>query len=218
MAQMTLPRWGKEVTPLSEEYKEPLIEDEDTQPDIQEEKGRPGRELYEWLQMVLTCVMAAVLVFNCFARLTRVDGGSMDNTLQDGELMLVWSLGYTPRQGDIIVLNKTTTIFPGRSESSAIVKRVIATENQVVDIDYGAGVVYVDGQHLDEPYIKEEMYYPLDMPQTHWDVPEDCIFVMGDNRNASTDSRSSLLGPIHEDYVLGKAVLSLWPLSRFGLL
>lgn len=189
-----------------------------TPEELPEEKGCPGRELYEWLQMVLGCVLVAVLVFNCFARLTRVDGSSMDNTLQHGELMLVWSLGYQPKQGDIVVLNKTTTIFPGHSESKAIVKRVIATENQTVDIDYGAGMVYVDGAPLDEPYIKEEMYFPLDMPETHWEIPEGSIFVLGDNRNHSTDSRSALLGPIDEDYVLGKVVLGLWPLSRFGLL
>ena len=197
---------------MAEEFKDEVLAE---QP---EEKGRPGKELYEWLQMVLGCVLAAVVVFNCFARLTRVDGGSMDNTLQDGELMLVWSLGYEPKQGDIIVLNKTTTIFPGQSESKAIVKRVIATGGQTVDIDYGAGVVYVDGKGLDEPYIKEEMYFPLDMPETHWEIPEGSIFVLGDNRNRSTDSRSSLLGPVDEDYVLGKVVLALWPLSRFGLL
>ena len=202
----------KEVFALAEEMKDLTPEE------LPQEKGRPGRELYEWLQMVLGCVLVAVLVFNCFARLTRVDGSSMDNTLQHGELMLVWTLGYQPKQGDIVVLNKTTTIFPGHSESKAIVKRVIATENQTVDIDYGAGVVYVDGAPLDEPYIKEEMYFPLDMPETHWEIPEGSIFVLGDNRNHSTDSRSALLGPIDEDYVLGKVVLGLWPLSRFGLL
>ena len=139
----------------------------------------------------------------------------MDNTLQDGELMLVWSLGYTPRQGDIVVLNKTTAEFLG---NRAIVKRVIATGGQTVDIDYGTGTVYVDGAALDEPYIREEMYLPFasTMQQTHWEVPEGSIFVMGDNRNYSTDSRDDRLGTVDEDYVLGKVVLGLWPLSRVG--
>lgn len=186
---------------------------EDAAPDGEERK--PGRELFEWLQMIMGCVLVAVVLFNCFARLTRVDGDSMNNTLENGELMLVWSLGYTPKQGDIVVLNKTTADFLG---NRAIVKRVIATGGQTVDIDYNTGTVYVDGEPLDEPYIREEMYLPYvsTMQQTHWEVPEGSIFVMGDNRNASTDSRDDRLGTIDEDYVLGKVVLGLWPLSRVG--
>ena len=178
---------------------------------------RPGADLYDWLQMFLGCVVAAVVLFNCVARLTRVDGDSMNNTLQDGEIMLIWSLGYTPKQGDIVVLNKTPVLLTGWTEPRAIVKRVIATGGQTVDIDYMAGLVYVDGQPLDEPYLPEEMYLPgPTMQQTHWEVPEGSIFVMGDNRNNSTDSRDDQLGTIDTGYVLGKAVLALWPMERFG--
>ena len=178
---------------------------------------RPGADLYDGLQMFLGCVVAAVVLFNCVARLTRVDGDSMNNTLQDGEIMLIWSLGYTPKQGDIVVLNKTPVLLTGWTEPRAIVKRVIATGGQTVDIDYMAGLVYVDGQPLDEPYLPEEMYLPgPTMQQTHWEVPEGSIFVMGDNRNHSTDSRDIQLGPIDTDYILGRAVLALWPSERFG--
>ena len=179
---------------------------------------RPGADLYDWLQMFLGCVVAAVVLFNCVARLTRVDGGSMDTTLQHGEIMLIWSLGYTPKQGDIVVLNKTSVLLPDWTEPRAIVKRVIATGGQTVDVDYSTGAVYVDGRPLDEPYLHEEMRRPgpPSMQETHWEVPEGSIFVMGDNRNYSTDSRDSLLGAIDTDYILGKAVLALWPLDRFG--
>ena len=175
----------------------------------QEEPRRPGAELYEWLQLFLGCVVAAVVLFNCVARLTRVDGASMDNTLQHGEIMLIWSL---------VVLNKTPVVLSGWLEPRAIVKRVIATGGQTVDIDYAAGAVFVDGQPLDEPYLPEEMYLPFSptMQGTHWVVPEGSIFVMGDNRNNSTDSRDLQLGPIDTDYILGKAVLALWPMERFG--
>jgi len=186
----------------------------------EEEEGvhRPGADLYDWLQLFLGCVVAAVVLFNCVARLTRVDGDSMNHTLRDGEIMLIWSLGYTPEQGDIVVLNKTSTVLPGWPGPRAIVKRVIATGGQTVDIDYAAGTVYVDGQPLDEPYIAEEMYMPFSMAMqgTHWEIPEGSVFVMGDNRNNSTDSRDALLGPIDSDYILGKAVVALWPLDRFG--
>ncbi len=190
------------------------------QPEPEEAPPRPGSELFECLQMVLGCVLAAVLLFNCLARLTRVDGQSMDNTLQHGELMLVWSLGYRPRQGDIVVLNKTTAEFLGGKDGEAIVKRVIATGGQTVDIDYGSGTVYVDGAALEEPYIREEMCLPAnpDMQNTHWEVPEGSVFVMGDNRNHSTDSRHALLGTVDEGYLLGKVVLALWPPSKFGLM
>ena len=143
---------------------------------------------------------------------------SMNHTLQDGEIMLIWSLGYTPAQGDIVVLNKTPVLLHGWPGPRAIVKRVIATGGQTVDIDYSTGTVYVDGQPLVEPYLPEEMYqsYAVTMQQTHWEVPEGSIFVMGDNRNHSTDSRDDQLGTIDTGYVLGKAVLALWPLDRFG--
>lgn len=201
----------EEDTPVPEEA--PVVDLEQMEP-----RQRPGNELFEWLQMILVCVLAAVFLFNCVIRLTRVDGESMDNTLQHGELMLVRSIAYDPQPGDIIVLNKTTVDIPGWDGTKAIVKRIIATEGQTVDVDYEAGLVYVDGKPLDEPYIKEEMYRPLDyhMQQTHWEVPEGSIFVMGDNRNNSTDSRDERLGCIDEEYILGKVVLALWPMSKFG--
>ena len=115
---------------------------------VEETKKRPaGAELFEWLQMVMACVLGAVLAFNLVVRLSVVDGQSMDPTLEHGELMLVWSLGYEPKQGDVVVMNKTTADFLGEA---AIVKRVIATGGQSVDIDYGTSTVYVDGVALEE--------------------------------------------------------------------
>ena len=209
---------------MSEEkdYKleESLEEFSEVTPETQNktEKKRPaGAELFEWLQMVLVCVLGAVIAFNLVVRLSVVDGQSMDPTLEHGELMLVWSLGYSPKQGDIVIINKTTANF---LHEQAIVKRVIATEGQSVDIDYGSGTVYVDGVALKEDYILEEMYLPGNshMQGTHFEVPEGEIFVMGDNRHGSTDSRDDRLGPIHEDYVLGKAVAAIWPIGKIGLI
>lgn len=138
----------------------------------------------------------------------------MDYTLQNNELLLVWSLGYTPQQGDVVVLNKTTATH---LDGVAIVKRVIAVGGQTVDIDYATSTVYVDGEPLDEPYIWEPMVDIYgDRGSTHIEVPEGSIFVMGDNRNDSDDSRDNLIGTIDEDYVLGKAVFSIFPFSKFG--
>ena len=179
----------------------------------EEQEKLPQEELFYWLQTLVTAIVCIVLVFTFLGRITRVVGHSMDDTLADGELLAVWSLGYEPEQGDIVVLNKTTADF---LEGEAIVKRVIALEGQTVDIDYDAGTVAVDGQVLDEPYILEEMLWPSSshMQETHFEVPEDSIFVMGDNRNGSTDSRHEWLGAIDEDYILGQAVAVLWPLGR----
>ena len=131
-------------------------------------------------------------------------------------MLLVWSLGYEPKQGDIVVLNKTTVEHLG---GVAIVKRVIATGGQTVDIDYESNSVYVDGVLLDEPYIREPMDDITADPnraQTHFEVPEGEIFVMGDNRNNSDDSRDIRIGSIDEDYILGKAVFSLLPFDTIG--
>ena len=188
----------------------------DSQQEPQEEKTveKSSDDLFYWLNALTTALVVLVLVFTFFGRLTRVDRNSVDYTLQNNELLLVWSLGYTPQQGDIVVLNKTTATH---LDGVAIVKRVIAVGGQTVDIDYATSTVYVDGEPLDEPYIWEPMVDIYgDRGSTHIEVPEGSIFVMGDNRNGSDDSRDNLIGTIDEDYVLGKAVFSIFPFSKFG--
>ena len=109
----------------------------------EEQEKLPQEELFYWLQTLVTAIVCIVLVFTFLGRITRVVGHSMDDTLADGELLAVWSLGYEPEQGDIVVRTKTTADF---LEGEAIVKRVIALEGQTVDIDYDAGTVAADGR------------------------------------------------------------------------
>ena len=182
-------------------------------------ENRPGFAMFDWLQMFIFCLLTAMVLFNTLIRVTLVQGSSMEPTLHNGELTLVWSMGYQPKQGDIVVLNKLDCAIPGWNGQKAIVKRVIAVGGQSVNIDYDAGLVYVDGEALEDPYILEEMVRPRDsyMQQTHWEVPPDCVFVMGDNRNNSTDSRHTMLGCIDNDYLLGQVVFRFWPLSEFQL-
>lgn len=193
------------------------------EPDAQQaqagEREQPS-DLFYWLHALVTALVCLMLVFTFFGRLTRVDGHSMDNTLEHNELLLVWSLGYSPKQGDIVIVNKTTAQARSVLHGEAIVKRVIATGGQTVDIDYDTSTVYVDGQALDEPYIKEAMDWPFSsrMQGTHFEVPEGSIFVMGDNRNDSDDSRDEMVGSIDEGYILGRAAVAIWPLNRIGLL
>ena len=170
------------------------------------QKKEEGRDLYEWTQALACSVLAVVLLFTFVVRLIGVDGHSMVPTLQDGDRLLVlnslWDSDY--EYGDIVVLRKESFL------EEPIVKRVIATEGQTVDIDFASGSVYVDGELLEEDYINEPTYVDegTQFPLT---VPEGSIFVMGDNRNHSSDSRSSDLGTVDTRYVIGKAVFLLFP-------
>ena len=120
-----------ELQDILEEFSGRQPDPAQQEPDPETEKRPAGAELFEWLQMVLVCVLGAVVAFNLVVRLSVVDGQSMDPTLEHGELMLVWMLGYQPKHGDIVVLHKT--IASGHLDA-AIVKRVIATEGQTVDL------------------------------------------------------------------------------------
>ena len=170
-----------------------------------EEKNR-GRDLYEWVQALVCSVLAVVILFTFVIRLIGVDGHYMVTKLQDGARLLVLnSLLYDDYQyGDIVVLRKDTFL------DEPIVKRVIATAGQTVDIDFNTGSVYVDGALLKENYINELTYLEegTEFPLT---VPEGSIFVMGDNRNHSSDSRDSRLGTVDTRYVIGKAVFLAFP-------
>lgn len=172
-------------------------------------------DLYFWLQALVMALVALILLFSLVGRVIGVDGRSMEPTLHDGDMLLLQSVGYVPRQNDVVVLTK----YFGSVEAP-IVKRVIAVGGQTVEIDYGAGTVTVDGQTLDEPYIKEPMDVPLDANEsiTSVTVPEGHIFVMGDNRNHSSDSRDTRLGVVDVRCVLGRARLVLLPLKDFGVI
>lgn len=177
-------------------------------PTPEKAKKREG-DLFDWLQCIVTALVACVLIFVFIGRTIGVVGSSMVPTLEQGDRLIISKLFYTPQQGDIVVLQKDSFAdYP-------LIKRVIATEGQTVDIDFDAGVVYVDGVALDEPYTAEPTVVreDFDEPVT---VPEGCIFVMGDNRNRSTDSRTDSIGCVDTRLIMGKALLRLTPLSKFG--
>lgn len=174
-------------------------------------------DLFFWLQALVFALVVLILLFTFVGRIMSVDGTSMLPTLHDKDLLLVRSIGYTPEQGDIIVLTKDFDYHEGES----IVKRVIAVENQTVRIDYEQSKVYVDDVALNEPYIYESiMLQPTSsrMGITELTVPPNSVFVLGDNRNASADSRHVELAAIDERYILGKAAMVFFPFSNFSLL
>ena len=167
----------------------------------------PFRWLYEWVQALVAVVLCAVVVFAFAARLVLVSGPSMRETLQDQDCLVVLNplLCGSFGAGDIVIIRRETF-----RDGEPIVKRIIATECQRVDIDFDAGVVYVDGAALEEDYIRQPTYLEegLEFPCT---VPEGCVFVMGDNRNDSDDSRDPNLGPVDTREILGQAVFLLYP-------
>ena len=173
----------------------------------QEKQTAKGRDLYEWVQSLVGSVLVVVAIFTFVIRMMGVDGHSMLNTLQHGDRLLVVNsmLYHNYKYGDIVILRKN-----GVFDDDPIVKRVIAVEGQTVDIDFAEGIVYVDGEALEEDYIREPTYtaegteFPLA-------VPEGSIFVMGDNRNGSSDSRDYRLGTVDTRYVIGKAAFLIFP-------
>lgn len=167
-------------------------------------------DLYDWIQSLMVALVICITIFIFAIRVVDVSGSSMWPTLLDGDKMLVSNLFFTPQRGDIVVF-KTDNYDPEK----ALVKRVIATEGQEVSIDFERGVVYIDGSPIEEDYIAELTKTKLDFigPQT---VPEGCLFVMGDNRNASTDSRKKEIGMVDTRMILGRAYYVIFPLSETG--
>ena len=169
--------------------------------------------LLSYLHDLTFLIAAVLLVFSLLFRVVVVSGPSMNSTLVDGDwLLLLGNVLYTePRVGDIIVASKDSF-----EDGSPIIKRVIAVEGQTVDIDFSMGVVYVDGEALDEPYTltPTNMSGGVEFPLT---VDEGCIFVMGDNRNLSKDSRSLDIGLVDCREVLGRAVVLFIPGNNGGL-
>ena len=169
-----------------------------------------GRELYMNVRVLVSMMAVFVMMFTFVARIIVVSGPSMENTLWGGDLILVWGLGYTPKQGDVVVLTQESY------QEDSIVKRVIATDGQRVDIDYGANAVRVDGELLEEDYIKEQMFVPgYGEGINHVTVPEGCLFVMGDNRNESADSRYPDIGIVDTRCVIGRGVAVMFPLEHW---
>lgn len=171
------------------------------------------RELYDWVEIFVATISVILLAFTFVVRIAYVEGPSMEKTLIDGETLVVSNLFYTPKQGDIVVFQS-----PDSSVEGGIVKRVIATEGQVVDIDFDMWRVFVDGVELDEPYMNyldgyRMREYDVQFPIT---VPEGHIFVMGDNRNHSNDSRDSDIGFVDTRFIFGRVLFRVTPLEKFG--
>ena len=176
--------------------------------------GKGSRIILEWIEELVIAVVLIAVVFTFLFRIITVTGTSMIPNYNDGDRVLVVSNPFQIGQGDVVVIINVL--------EEPIIKRVIATEGQTVDFDPESKAVLVNGQPVDEtefglsngmtdlPYTSFEI---LEFPQT---VPEGCVFVLGDNRAVSEDSRYKIVGKIDERNILGKAVFNIFPFSKIG--
>lgn len=174
------------------------------------------KTLYEWLEEIVIALTLVILVFTFLFRVVTVTGESMLPNFVEGQKLIVTNFGHSVEQGTVVVITNVL--------NEPIIKRVIATEGQTVDIDYETGVVYVDGEAVDETQfglengITTRPYSTLEamvFPQT---VPEGCVFVLGDNRGVSKDSRYTEVGMVDTRHILGEAAFTLYPFDRFGVI
>lgn len=185
-----------------------------------EEPKKPFADILEWMSCMIFAVTAMLVINLFFFRSITVSGTSMNDTLVDGDKVIAMNFCYTPRYGDIVIVqadklkNKNTGLY-----GEPIIKRVIAKGGDTVRIDYANGNVYRNDELLEEDYIKDLTHLHNDgwlQDNEEIVVPENCVFVMGDNRNASNDSRNLQdVGFIDVDSIMGKAIVRFAPIKSF---
>ncbi len=198
-----------------------VVENENAEESVEKKSSKMDwkKELWDWVKAIAAAFVIAYLLKTFVLTLAKVQGPSMEPTLQNADRMYVNKLFYTPQKGDVVIVESDDAV------EQFWIKRVIATEGDSIYIDFGTGNVFVNDELIDEPYIAEKTAlagsyitelmnsgkYSKDNPIV---LGEDEVFVMGDNRNNSRDSRFE--GPFKEDDIVGHAVFRFWPLNKMG--
>lgn len=174
---------------------------------VPKEKFNLKKEIFSWIETLVVSLIIVSLVITFVGRMMKVDGSSMEPTLHNDDRIITTSIHGDYQYNDVVVIR--------RKGDTSIVKRVIALAGDKIDIDFTTGSVYLNDKLLDEPFINEPTTLPEDFsgPVT---VPEGHVFVMGDNRNHSDDSRSAGIGMIDERNIFGKVIFRVFPLSNIG--
>lgn len=179
-------------------------------------RGSAILSVFEWIDSIVLALVIVILLFTLLINKVEVNGTSMESTLFDGDQLIISDFNYTPKRGDIIIISRNylNTEQNASESKSPIVKRVIATEGQTVEIKDGK--VFVNDEQISEPYLDKSLVPNGTENKGFRDkeiVPENCVFVLGDNRGVSHDSRSSDIRFVNERYILGKVLFRIFPLD-----
>ncbi len=172
-------------------------------------KNKSLESIYDFMGIIVAAIFSVCVIFTFFFKISTVVGQSMENTLHNGDTVIISSINCDIEYGDVVVISQ-----PNFYEK-VLIKRVIAVGGQTIGFDSLTGNVIVDGKQLNEPYIKENMELTYGMTKTYT-VPEGYLFVMGDNRNESADSRDMYIGMIDERYVIGQVWYKVGDLNLFN--
>ena len=180
--------------------------------ETEEESIKLSQIIYDIAGTIFLAIILLFITMTFFARQVTVSGPSMEETLHDKDRLLVSCFDYVPKNGDIVIVTH------GENLNELIVKRVIATQGQKLDINYATGDVSVDGKVIDEKYIVGTTIPVPNATVIPEVIPDGYVFVMGDNREHSLDSRSATVGLVPVENIIGKAFIRIYPFDSFGLL
>lgn len=169
---------------------------------------------YEWVEAIVIGIALVFFLFTFIVSGYTVQGISMNPTLNDDDRLIISLIYPNPKQGDIVVFSQPNHLNE-EEDTKRLFKRIVAVEGDLVDIDFETGIVYLNGKALDEPYVMEPTYTngvaPMNFPMR---IEKGNVFVMGDNRNQSRDSRDQSVGQVDVRYLKGRAIMKFWPLGE----
>lgn len=205
-------RFEEDIQNANEDFNKDLGKKED-----RKKKNEDSLTAMDWIKSLALALALALFIRSFVANATTVSGTSMNDTLQNSDVLLVNKMFFRIRdvkKKDIVII-KAPDIGPNEAEKDYI-KRVIALPGETVDIRNGR--VYVDGQIIKEAYINTDYTTSYEQIGNHWNLQDDEIFVMGDNRIPGKSSDSRVFGPVKLDSIKGVAIFRLWPFNSFGTL